>query len=114
MPHFRKKMQQLQGQPVKFTFVSLDNQVDWESTVPEFAAEHGITKNVILVDNTTLEESFFAQFKNWTGESIPFTYMRKGHQSDETIGMMTEAELDRKLSLFLSPKEELESEGKAN
>ncbi|HBR12002.1 MAG TPA: redoxin [Chryseobacterium sp.] len=102
IPHFRKKMDELANQPVKFTFVSLDNKTDWATDVSDFADEYNIRKNVILLDGTLLKPDFFRNnFKSWNGESIPFTLIRKGDQSDETIGSMSEQNLELKLQKFL-------------
>ena len=90
IPHFRKKMDELKNQPVKFTFVSLDNKTDWATKVSDFADEYDIRKNIILLDGMLLKQEFFAQnFQSWNGESIPFTLIRKGNKSDETVGSMT-------------------------
>ena len=78
IPHFRKKMDELAGKPVKFTFVSLDNKTDWATKVSDFADEYDIRKNVILLDGMLLKQEFFAQnFQSWSGEAIPFTLIRK-------------------------------------
>ena len=95
-------MDELKNQPVKFTFVSLDNKADWETKVIDFADEYEINQNVILLDGNLLNTSFFKQnFKTWGGESIPFTLMTKGNESDETIGSMTEEALNEKIEKFL-------------
>lgn len=102
IPHFRKKMEELENQPVKFTFVSLDNKTDWATAVSDFADEYDIRENVILLDGTLLNQDFFKQnFQSWSGEAIPFTLIRKGDKSDETIGSMSENALNQKLNQFL-------------
>lgn len=99
IPHFRKKMDELAGKPVKFTFVSLDNKTDWASAVSDFADEYNIRKEVVLLDGSALKPQFFKQnFKNWNGESIPFTIIKKGDKSDETVGSMTEEALNQKIN----------------
>lgn len=101
LPHFDEKMEELKGQPVKFTFISLDQKSDWGAKVKDFSQEHGIANNVILLDAMTLAPDFMTKnFKQWDGGSIPFTFMRKGEQTDETVGMMTKDELERKLASF--------------
>lgn len=103
IPHFRKKMDELNNQPVKFTFVSLDNKTDWASKVSDFADEYDIRKNVILLDGMLLKQEFFAQnFQSWSGEAIPFTLIRKGDKSDETVGSMTEEMLNQKIDKLLA------------
>lgn len=103
IPHFRKIMDELKNQPVKFTFVSLDNKADWETKVIDFADEYEINQNVILLDGNLLKQDFFKQnFQSWTGESIPFTLMRKGDKSDETIGSMSEEMLNEKIKKILA------------
>lgn len=103
IPFFRKKMNELKGQPVKFTFVSLDNKSDWNSAVPNFVDEQNIRKQAVLLDGSLLKPEFFKQnFKTWTGEAIPFTLMKKGDKSDETIGSMSEEALDRKIKQLLN------------
>ena len=102
IPHFRKKMDELAGKPVKFTFVSLDNKTDWASKVSDFADEYELRNHIVLLDGNLLNTSFFKQnFKTWGGESIPFTLMTKGNESDETIGSMTEEALNEKIEKFL-------------
>ncbi len=103
IPFFKKKMEKLANQPVKFIFVSLDNKTDWTSAVSDFADEYDIRKNVVLLDGTLLKQEFFKQnFQSWNGEAIPFTLMRKGDKSDETIGSMSEEMLNKKIETFLA------------
>lgn len=105
IPFFHKKMDELKGQPVKFTFVSLDNKTDWATEVTDFADEYNIRKNVTLLNGSLLKPEFFKQnFKTWDGSAIPFTLMKKGDKVDETVGSMSEAALDQKVSQFLSAK----------
>lgn len=101
LPHFREKMDELKGKPVKFTFVSLDQKSDWEAKVKEFGDVHGITNHIILLDGMALAPDFMTKnFSQWDGGSIPFTFMRKGDKTDETVGMMMKDELERKLNSF--------------
>ncbi len=101
IPHFKAKMTELKSQPVKFTFVSLDPKEDWDTKVKNFSEEHGLSENVILLDGSTLAPGFFAaNFKKWDGGSIPFTFMRKGDKTDETVGMMSEEALTEKINSF--------------
>lgn len=103
IPHFKEKMTELHNQPVKFTFVSLDDKEDWPTKVKDFAETQRLTKNVILLDAENLQPDFFSKnFGEWDGSSIPYTHIRKGSQVDETIGMMTKSELDRKMANFIS------------
>jgi thiol-disulfide isomerase/thioredoxin len=103
IPHFRKKMDELTNQPVKFTFVSLDNKTDWATKVSDFADEYDIRNNVILLDGMLLKQEFFTQnFQSWNGEAIPFTLIRKGDKSDETVGSMTEEMLNKKIEKLLA------------
>ena len=37
IPHFKEKMEELKGKPVKFTFVSVDAKEDWNTAVSDFA-----------------------------------------------------------------------------
>ena len=115
IPHFRKKMGELTNQPVKFTFVSLDNKTDWATKVSDFADEYDIRKNVILLDGMLLKQEFFAQnFQSWNGESIPFTLIRKGNKSDETVGSMTEEMLNQKIKKILEKSSQAERTIKIN
>ena len=101
MPHFKEKMQELNAQPVKFTFVGLDAREDWETKVKKFAEENNLSKHIIMVDGEQLSPEFFpANFKEWDGGSIPFTHMRKGDKTDETIGMMSPQMLTDKINSF--------------
>ena len=101
IPHFKEKMNELKSQPVKFTFVSLDEKADWSTKVKAFAEEKNLSKNIVLLDRTKLTPEFFpANFKQWDGGSIPFTFMRKGDKTDETVGMMSAEMLSEKLNSF--------------
>lgn len=101
IPHFVEKMKELEGKPVKFTFVSLDAKEDWPTAVSDFADEYNLRKNIVLVDGTAITPDFFAQnFKTWDGGSIPFTVIKKGDKSDETVGMMSKEDLATKLNSF--------------
>ena len=99
IPHFKEKMEETKSQPVKFTFVSLDEKSDWETEVKSFAEKNNLGKNIVLLDGTLLNPEFFSQnFKTWDGGSIPFTLIRKGDKSDETVGMMSKEMLDEKIN----------------
>ncbi len=101
IPHFKEKMEELKSQPVKFTFISIDEKSDWSSKVKVFAEENNLSKNIVLLDGTKLTPKFFtANFKQWDGGSIPFTFMRKGDKTDETVGMMSKEMLDEKINSF--------------
>ncbi|TXF79526.1 TlpA family protein disulfide reductase [Chryseobacterium sp.] len=101
IPHFKEKMQELKSQPVKFTFVSLDAKEDWKTKVKKFAEDNNLSENIVLVDGEKLSPEFFpANFKKWDGGSIPFTMMRKGDKTDETVGMMSKEMLSEKINAF--------------
>lgn len=102
IPHFKNKMEELKGKPVKFTFVNLDEKSDWSGAVKKFADENNLAHNIVLLDGKKLDHTFFAtNFKQWDGGSIPFTYMRKGKTTDEFLGMMTEETLNTKINSLL-------------
>ncbi|OCA72376.1 redoxin [Chryseobacterium artocarpi] len=102
IPSFKNKMQELKGKPVKFTFVNLDDKADWDGAVKDFVVENNLGGSVILLDGQKLDQNFFSNnFKQWDGGSIPFTFMRKGEQTDEYLGMMTEEVLNSKIDSFL-------------
>lgn len=102
IPHFKNKIQELSGKPVKITFVSVDNKEDWNTKVPQFVDEQGIRNNTVLLDGQALRGEFFAaNFKKWDGGAIPFTYMRKGDKTDETLGMISEEQLNEKINSLL-------------
>ncbi|WP_160138259.1 TlpA family protein disulfide reductase [Chryseobacterium sp. c4a] len=102
IPSFKNKMQELKDKPVKFTFVNLDDKADWDGAVKNFVIENNLGANVILLDGQKLDQNFFTHnFKQWDGGSIPFTFMRKGSQTDEYLGMMTEEVLNSKINTFL-------------
>jgi thiol-disulfide isomerase/thioredoxin len=102
IPHFKNKMEELKGQPVKFTFINLDDKSEWGSSVKKFAQENNLAANIILLDGKKLDSTFFTtNFKQWDGGSIPFTYMRKGDKTDEYLGMMTEEVLNSKVEALL-------------
>ena len=101
IPHFKEKMEQLKGKPVKFTFVILDSKRDWENLVNPFVNEHGIREQTILLDSNLLDDSFFSSnFKSWKGEFIPFTMLRKGDKVQEVNGGITKEELDKQIQAF--------------
>lgn len=102
IPHFKEKAEELKGQPVKITFVNLDAKEVWNTEVPSFVDQHGIRNQTILLDGALLDESFFKNnFKQWKGDAIPFTYMRKGEKTDEYLGMMTSELLNEKINSFI-------------
>ncbi|PQA92993.1 redoxin [Chryseobacterium shigense] len=102
IPHFKKKMEELKGKPVKFTFINLDDKSEWNSSVKKFAQENNLASNIILLDGQKLDATFFkTHFKQWDGGSIPFTYLRKGDTTDEYLGMMTEETLNSKVEALL-------------
>lgn len=101
IPHFKEKLIELKDKPVKFTFISLDSKTDWATDVKNFAEENGLEKHIVLLDGNLLDEKFFvSNFKTWKGESIPFTFMRKGDKTDETVGMMSKEDLNTKINSF--------------
>lgn len=101
LPHFTEKMAELKGKPVKFTFISVDEKSDWESKVADFVKEHGIEANTVLYDAANMPQDFTARnFKEWNASSIPFTFMRKGDKTNETVGMITKEELNAKIKSF--------------
>nr|WP_315027962.1 TlpA family protein disulfide reductase [uncultured Chryseobacterium sp.] len=102
IPSFKNKMQELQGKPVKFTFVNLDDKSEWNTSVKKFVIENNLEKNVILLDGKKIDPTFFpSNFKQWDGRSIPFTFMRRGNKTDEYLGMMSEDVLNSKIDSFL-------------
>lgn len=102
IPHFKSKMEELKGQPVKFTFVNMDEKSEWSGAVKKFAEENNLAHNIILLDGKKIDHNFFTtNFKQWDGGSIPFTYMRKGDKTDEFLGMMTEDVLNSKINSLL-------------
>lgn len=101
IPHFKEKMEELKGQPVKFTFVSVDAKEDWNTAVSDFADEYNIRKNVVLFDASMISPDYFTKItKTWDGGSIPFTVIKKGDKEIETVGMMSKEDLDAKLNSF--------------
>lgn len=101
IPHFKEKMEEMKSQPVKFTFVSIDAKADWDTKVKDFAEAENLSKNVVLLDGAQLNPEFFPKnFKQWDGNAIPFTFMRKGDKTDETLGSMSKEMLTEKLNSF--------------
>lgn len=101
IPHFKDKITELKGQPVKISFISIDAKSAWETEIPKFVDKQGIRGNTYLLDGSSLDEAFFSKnFKEWNGSAIPFTYMRKGDKTDEYLGMMTPEVLDSKIKSF--------------
>ena len=103
IPHFKEKMEQMKGQPVKFTFVNLDNKSDWKTSVSDFADEYGLRNNIILLDGSKLTPEFFKQnFDTWNGEAIPFTLMRRGNMVDEYMGSLQKEEINSKIDKMMA------------
>ena len=101
IPHFKEKMEEMKGQPVKFTFIDLDEKGDWDTKVKKFAEEENLSNHIVLLDGSKLTPEFFkANFKEWDGGAIPFTFMRKGDKTDETLGAMSKEMLAEKLNSF--------------
>ncbi|MDR2205297.1 MAG: TlpA family protein disulfide reductase [Flavobacteriaceae bacterium] len=102
IPYFKEKMTEMKDQPVKFTFISIDEKVDWETEVRDFSAKHGISENTVLMDMQLLTPDFFTtNFKTWTGEYIPFTIIRKGDKTEEISGGISKEELAEKIKSVL-------------
>lgn len=102
IPHFKNKIEELKGKPLKITFVSLDQKEAWNTELPRFVAEHGIQDHTVLVDGQLMDENFFkSNFKQWTGNAIPFTFMRRGDNTDETLGMISAEQLNEKINSLL-------------
>jgi len=102
IPHFKEKITELKGKPVKITFVSVDNKDVWNTEVPRFVDEQGIRENTLLLDGKVLDANFFkSNFTKWDGGAIPFTFMRKGDKTDEYLGMITPELLNSKIESFL-------------
>ena len=93
-------MDETKGQPIKFTFVSIDNTSDWDTEVKSFVLDNGIAKETLLLDANKLDDSFFKNFEHWRGEAIPFTLFRKGAKSEEVLGSVSEVELANKINAF--------------
>ncbi|SFH92182.1 TlpA family protein disulfide reductase [Halpernia frigidisoli] len=105
IPHFKEKIAELKGQPVKFTFVDIDEKSDWDGAVKTFAAKNDLQDHIILVDNKKLDPAFFkSTFEKWDGQAIPYTIMKKGKRTEETLGNMSAEMLDQKLASFISEK----------
>ena len=101
IPHFKEKIAELKDQPVKFTFIDIDEKSDWDTAVKSFAAKNNLQDHMILVDNKKLDPAFFkANFEKWDGGAIPYTVMKKGKRTEETLGNMSAEMLDQKLASF--------------
>jgi thiol-disulfide isomerase/thioredoxin len=102
IPDFKNKMNELKDKPVKFTFINLDEKAVWNTKVKDFTDQNGITANTIFVDGNKLDQNFFASnFKQWSGQTIPFTLLRKGSKTEEITQMISKEELDSKIASFL-------------
>lgn len=98
IPHFKEVMEETKAQPVKFTFINLDDKADWETEVMPFIKKHQIEKNTILLDSEQLSEDFFTKnFKTWKGEFIPYTMIRKGEKTEEIGGGISKETLVEKM-----------------
>lgn len=101
MPHFKKKIEELKGQPVKFTFINIYNKPAWQTEVPAFAQTNGLADKILLLDDSKLNQDFFVNFQQWDGNNIPFTFFRKGDKIEESVGSLTEKMLNSKIDSFL-------------
>ena len=102
IPHFKNKMAELKDKPVKFTFINIFETPKWNTDVKFFAETQDLGKNILLMDHEKMNPDFFSKnFKTWDGQSIPFTMLRKGNQTDEYGGMMTGEVLDAKIKSFI-------------
>lgn len=101
IPHFKKKIEEFKGKPVKFTFVNIYNKPQWDTAVLDFAAQSGLANKIVLLDDSKLNASFFDAFTSWKGSNIPFTFFRQGNKTDETIGGMPEEVLNEKINNFI-------------
>jgi hypothetical protein len=85
-----------------FAFINLDEKAVWNTKVKDFTDQNGITANTIFVDGNKLDQNFFASnFKQWSGQTIPFTLLRKGSKTEEITQMISKEELDSKIASFL-------------
>lgn len=101
IPHFKEEMEALKGKKVKFTFVSVDNKEDWNTKVKEFGNIQGLSSNIVLFDMMQADPEFAKKnTKTWTGESIPFTRISKGDKVDETIGSLSQEQMQAKIKAF--------------
>lgn len=101
MPHFIAKKEELKGQPVKFTFVSIDPKKDWDTKVVDFAKEKDLADNIILLDGEQLDPAFFKNnFTTWDGSGIPFTIIKKGNKREEIFGFTSEETLNEKINIL--------------
>ena len=99
IPFFKEKMEELNGEKVKFTFISVDRPKDWNIAVNQFAKESGLANNIVLFNTEQIPSDFFSKnFETWDGTSIPFTIITKGNKRIETIGMMRKQELSDKIN----------------
>ena len=99
IPFIKEKMEELNGEKVKFTFISVDRPKDWSIAVNQFAKESGLAKNIVLFNTEQIPADFFTKhFETWNSASIPFTLITKGNQRIETIGMMRKQELSDKIN----------------
>ncbi|SDE09450.1 TlpA family protein disulfide reductase [Riemerella columbipharyngis] len=101
IPHFKEKIEELKDQPVKFTFISLDEKEDWDTKVKDFAKENGLLGKVYTYNGKDFPSDFFKEnFKEWDGSSIPFTIMKKGDKSEEVVGSMTKDYMEKLFKEF--------------
>ena len=101
IPHFKKKIEELKGKPVKFTFVDILDKPAWKDKVPAFAKENNLENYIVLVDESKFDDTFFGNFKTWKGNGIPFTHFRKGDKTEEVEGSMSEEMLSEKINSLL-------------
>ncbi|MCF2219169.1 redoxin family protein [Chryseobacterium sp. PS-8] len=101
IPHFKKKIEELKGKPVKFTFVDILDKPAWKDKVPAFAKENNLENHIVLVDESKFDDTFFGNFKTWKGNGIPFTHFRKGDKTEEVEGSMSEEMLSEKINSLL-------------
>ena len=101
IPHFKEKMDELKGKPVKFTYININVKEEWDTDVEQFVDEMGIRNQTILLDPQKLNDDFFnANFDSWVGEFIPYTMLRKGDKVKELSGSVSKEELEKQIAAF--------------
>ena len=81
MPHFIQLMQEMEGQPVEFVFVSLDFRKNLEKGVVSFIREHGMVDKTLMMNDPDANSWIGQVDPSWSG-AIPATLVLRGEKRE--------------------------------
>lgn len=93
LPDYQKKMQEMAGEKVKFTFINLDDKSDW-GKVKELSIQSGIGQKIKLFDTESITPEFFQKHMSQFTGAIPYTIISKGDKKQEITGLISKEEFN--------------------